>query len=94
MADRAVRCLVFSWQLLNRKAEKRLGAKEGAAEIKRHPFFSEVNWEDVKNRRLALKKPLVKDFEREYFSYESVYGQRGMDPTADGTYDNWSFIGS
>lgn len=37
-------------KLLVRDPTKRLGAK-GASEIKNHPFFSDVHWEDVVNKK-------------------------------------------
>jgi non-specific serine/threonine protein kinase len=32
------------YQLLHRDPKNRLGTLEGANEIKRHPFFKNVNW--------------------------------------------------
>ena len=46
-------------QLLNRKLEKRLGARDDAEEIKRHPFFTDINWEEVYQRKLVLPKPFI-----------------------------------
>ena len=44
--------------LLNRNASKRLGAgEEGANEIKKHPFFENVDWELVANRSIAVPPP-------------------------------------
>ena len=38
-----------------------LGAGIGdAKEIKKHPFFSKVNWDDVYNRKLKPPKPINK----------------------------------
>ncbi len=31
-----------------------------AEEIKRHPWFDEINWEDVYNRKLVPPKPNIK----------------------------------
>ena len=40
-------------QLLTRDPSRRLGSgKEDAEEIKRQPFFKDVNWEDVLNKRI------------------------------------------
>jgi serine/threonine protein kinase len=37
--------------LLNRNPSKRLGAgQDGAEEIKRHPFFADIDWDKVLNR--------------------------------------------
>jgi len=39
--------------LLNRNPSKRLGSgQDGSNEIKRHPFFDGMDWEQVKNRNL------------------------------------------
>lgn len=44
--------------LLNRNPSRRLGAgPEGAQEIKRHPFFASINWDDVKHRRITVPPP-------------------------------------
>lgn len=40
-------------QLLTRDPTRRLGSGKGdAEEIKRHPFFKDVNWDDVINKRI------------------------------------------
>lgn len=40
-------------QLLTRDPKRRLGSGEAdAEEIKRHPFFKDVNWDDVHNKRI------------------------------------------
>lgn len=43
--------------LLQKDPEKRLGAKNDAEDIKKHPFFAKINWEDVYNKRYKLPKP-------------------------------------
>jgi protein-serine/threonine kinase len=43
--------------LTNKNPHKRLGIIGGASQIKNHKFFSEVNWDDVKNKK--LKPPIV-----------------------------------
>lgn len=41
-------------QLLQRDPNRRLGSgKEDAEEIKRQPFFKDVNWDDVLHKRIA-----------------------------------------
>jgi len=44
--------------LLIKDPTKRLGAK-GAEGIKRHPFFSGINWKDVLQRKLKPSKPIL-----------------------------------
>lgn len=44
--------------LLNRNPSKRLGAGAGGAgEIKAHPFFAEIQWEEVAARKLDMPAP-------------------------------------
>ena len=57
-----VRCLsypflscidIWDFQMLTRDPDRCFGAgKSDAEEIKRHPFFKEVNWDDVVNKRI------------------------------------------
>lgn len=52
--------LIF--RLLHRDPKNRLGSREGASEIKRHPFFRGVNWALVRcmvNSKLNLKRRLT-----------------------------------
>eukprot|EP01022_Parablepharisma_sp_SALTPOND_P025582 TRINITY_DN59_c0_g7_i1.p1 TRINITY_DN59_c0_g7~~TRINITY_DN59_c0_g7_i1.p1 ORF type:complete len:795 (+),score=65.68 TRINITY_DN59_c0_g7_i1:112-2496(+) len=47
--------------LLNRNPQKRLGAgKLDADEIKAHPWFKGVKWDDVLKRKMKLPKPHIK----------------------------------
>lgn len=47
--------------LLNRNPHKRLGSGKGDAnEIKKHPWFKDINWEVVIKRGLKPPKPAVK----------------------------------
>jgi serine/threonine protein kinase len=44
--------------LLNRNPSNRLGSGEtGADEIKNHPFFDQLDWDQVKQRKLAVPGP-------------------------------------
>jgi len=44
--------------LLNRNPSKRLGAgQDGADEIKRHPFFQDIDWEKVGLRQMQVPPP-------------------------------------
>ena len=48
-------------KLLNRDPRKRLGAGPGdAEEIKKHPFFKDINWDDALQRKLKPPKPVLK----------------------------------
>ncbi|CAD8176403.1 unnamed protein product [Paramecium octaurelia] len=46
-------------QLLIRDPKRRLGCKEDAKEIKNHPWFSDINWQDCYNKKLQPPKPLI-----------------------------------
>lgn len=49
-------------QLLKREPTKRLGAgKTDSEEIKTHPWFSVLNWQDVYERKLVHPKPAKKE---------------------------------
>lgn len=39
--------------LLNRNPKYRLGAKDDAEELKRHPFFADINWEALSNKLIT-----------------------------------------
>ena len=46
--------------LLNRNPKKRMGASdEDAAELKRHSFFKDVNWDDVAELKIPMPKIAV-----------------------------------
>lgn len=46
--------------LLQRNPHKRLGYTKGADDIKAHPFFFDVNWDDVLHRKLKPPMPTIK----------------------------------
>jgi hypothetical protein len=51
--------------LLNRNPSKRLGAgPQGCDEIKQHPFFAGVDWEDVKTKKM---QPPLPDINMKYY---------------------------
>lgn len=39
-------------QLLQKEKEQRLGAKKDFHEIKSHAFFSDMNWDDLDNKKI------------------------------------------
>jgi len=41
-------------KLLNRNPKERLGAREDSEEIKSHPFFKDLNWDDLLNGKIKL----------------------------------------
>ena len=41
-------------RLLSRDPRKRLGANRDSEELKEHPFFEGISWQDVMNRELKM----------------------------------------
>lgn len=55
--------------LLNRNPSKRLGSGFGGVEeIKRHPFFEELDWSRVERRELNVMRPKwsLQHFQQQY----------------------------
>ncbi len=61
----------FILRLLNKSPSKRLGAG-GAAEVKAHPFFEGINWEDLAAKRVPapFKPPLHNELDTNNFADE------------------------
>ena len=60
-SDMSKEALDLIVKLLNRDPKKRLGAGPGdAEEIKEHPFFNTINWEEALERKLKPPKPYIK----------------------------------
>ena len=59
-ASLSEQCKTLIVSLLNRNPSKRLGAgQEGSEEIKTHPFFNEIDWQEVRKKKLAPPKPEI-----------------------------------
>ncbi|KAG8165116.1 hypothetical protein KVR01_005391 [Diaporthe batatas] len=58
--------------LLNRNAKHRLGANDDAEELKRHPFFNDVDWEALAKKVITppFKPSLKSDTDVSYFDPE------------------------
>jgi len=58
-------------RLLERNPKRRLGSN-GVDEVKNHPFFSSINWDDILNKRVTPEfKPKIKsDKDTSYFDEE------------------------
>ncbi len=55
-------CKDFISKLLDKDPQNRLGTKEGIAEIMRHPFFNDLNLDELVNKRLhAPFKPKLSE---------------------------------
>ena len=55
-------------RLLHKNPEKRLGNRNGAKDIMRHPWFSEIDWKDVERRRTFPPFP-VSDYKSHYIVF-------------------------
>lgn len=58
--------------LLNRNAKHRLGANDDAEELKRHPFFNDIDWEALSKKLITppFKPSLKSDTDVSYFDPE------------------------
>lgn len=73
-------CKDFISKLLEKDPQNRLGSKEGIAEIMRHPFFNDLNLDELVNKRLhAPFKPKlsedvldVSNFDSQFTSEEAI----------------------
>ena len=59
--------------LFNRKPNRRIGGREEAKEVKRHPWFSDFDWNIVAQRGLKPPKPRLKEISKELLPYE-IFG--------------------
>ncbi|GLB38534.1 putative protein kinase c [Lyophyllum shimeji] len=91
-------------KLLTRDPARRLGSgKEDAEEIKRQPFFKDVNWDDVLNKRIpppyfptingsADTSNFDEEFTREQPTLTPVHGQLSARDQAE--FDGFSWVAS
>jgi len=77
--------------LLNRNPNKRLGAgPTDAEEIKKHPWFEGVNWDDVYNRKLSVPKPSIKKIATAGLPASTI--EQKTSDSANSKIDGWSFV--
>ena len=73
----------FINRLLERKVKNRLGAKKGICELKEHKWFNDVNWDELKLKK--IKAPFVpkgeENFNRNYCE--------GIDPISNETIERY-----
>ena len=68
--------------LLNRNPSKRLGSgPNGANDIKQHPFFKNINWQDVEELKLPVPLPYMKRLNEAEVPLEKVYGRGAFEPS-------------
>jgi len=81
---------ILKW-LLNRNPNRRLGSSSADAdEIKAHPFFAPINWNDVILRKLEHEKPTLWEIIPTNFA-SSIF----KDPESgndDHVVEGWSFV--
>ena len=83
--------------LFQKKPENRLCSKQGAEEIKKHPWFQNINWNEVINKKIkAPFVPLVKsevdvsNFDTEFTECD-VESACSSPVTDDKNYEGFSF---
>nr|AML78076.1 putative LOV domain-containing protein [Begonia sp. BC-2016] len=70
-------CKQLMYRLLHRDPKNRLGSKEGSSEIKRHPFFRDINWALIRSMNPPeLEAPLLD-------SKEADKNIKDIDPALD-----------
>lgn len=63
--------------LLNRNPSKRLGAGiDGSEEIKKHPFFNNIDWHIVREKKLTPPKP---DINMAYYAHVQNFVEANVD---------------
>ena len=82
--------------------KERLGSKGDAEEIKKHPYFKDVNWDDVYNKKIPPPSLKVKGGVTEYFSkprlfmddedYEKERISNGQTDCGSQRFEGWSFV--
>lgn len=84
----SLRDLLFN--LLQKDINKRLGNFGGAEEIKKHPWFSNIKWENAIKKKLSVAKPGITKLKLyEYESKDDLFNETG---DSGSIIDNWTFI--
>jgi hypothetical protein len=75
-------------KLLERNPKKRLGFN-GAEEVKSHPWFKNLNWEEVYNKQLVPPKPKCKQVK--FFEQNKALDLGSADSKGEELY-GWNFV--
>lgn len=87
MSENAVDLIV---KLMNRDPKHRLGSgHRDAEEIKEHPFFDGISWEDAKERKLKPPKPLIKPISSSGISFDAMQISAGNE---EDKLNKWTFV--
>ncbi|XP_030071159.1 ribosomal protein S6 kinase alpha-5 [Microcaecilia unicolor] len=86
--------------LLVKDPQKRLGCGPGGSdEIKKHPFFQNINWDDLAAKKVpAPFKPVIRDeldvgnFAEEFTDMDPTYSPAAMPQNADRIFQGYSFV--
>lgn len=90
-SDMSTDALDLIVKLLNRDPKQRLGAGPGDSdEIKQHPFFKSVNWDEALLRKLKAPKPHIRPIVETGISFDIF---KDTDPNEDeNRLNRWTFI--
>lgn len=65
--------------LLEKDSKKRIGSKDDAAEVKKHPWFSDIDWGKLEKREIEPSfKPDLSTNLLEYFPHATDYVDDGQ----------------
>ncbi|KAK9409497.1 ribosomal protein S6 kinase alpha-5 [Crotalus adamanteus] len=86
--------------LLMKDPKKRLGCGSGSAdEIKQHPFFKKINWNDLAAKKVSAPfKPIIRDeldvsnFAEEFTEMDPTYSPATTSEAADKLFQGYSFV--
>ncbi|KAG6934976.1 ribosomal protein S6 kinase A5, partial [Chelydra serpentina] len=86
--------------LLMKDPKKRLGCGPGGAdEIRQHPFFQKINWDDLAAKKIpAPFKPVIRDeldvsnFAEEFTEMDPTYSPAATPQTSERIFQGYSFV--
>uniref|UniRef100_A0A6Q2YZ30 Ribosomal protein S6 kinase n=1 Tax=Esox lucius TaxID=8010 RepID=A0A6Q2YZ30_ESOLU len=87
-------------RLLIKDPKKRLGSgPDGADNVKKHPFYQKLNWEDLAAKRVpAPFKPVIRDeldvsnFAEEFTEMDPTYSPAALPQNCDRIFQGYSFM--
>uniref|UniRef100_A0A3B3WGG4 non-specific serine/threonine protein kinase n=1 Tax=Poecilia mexicana TaxID=48701 RepID=A0A3B3WGG4_9TELE len=87
-------------RLLVKDPKKRLGSgPNGAENVKKHPFYQKINWEDLAGKKVpAPFKPVIRDeldvsnFAEEFTEMDPTYSPAALPQNCDRIFQGYSFM--